>query len=476
MNHYRDRIEFEQLLDDLRRWNDDASQQQLTSQPTIERDISSITFLNDPSSDNDDAAGQLGTALQVQLQNLSTTRSNIRKWNAPAGAPTAHVQHLYITIQQLSTNAAAYQSLLDYIESSMTHLESITLDGYGDYVPPTVSPVVIAYFLRAIQRNHSKLQKLTLFGCYYIDIHVWVQFLQNCSIRVLDMDCTMFASVPNRTDTEHSSVTFHQAASWAFRYNRTIQQLSFEITEQTKLFVLDILTQLAYNSTLLYLSLEWSPTSFDASRNVVDGSTIYALEQLLSSPSQSVLHHLQLTHFEFQNPIRYCGTSEDHCAIEPILAALYENPNVTTLSWQQCRWDDRNMTVLLYWLGRLRYVQNLQIDFCIPDQTNRDRIQQFLDHVVRRNGYLQQIHITPPRCLLTQDAEYIQKCIQRNIGIRNFLQQWVAGGTLSLPEQPSNCPILSTNLLPVLFAQISICTHGPTWIYNALLNMRTWTC
>jgi hypothetical protein len=373
---------------------------------------------------NDVVAGVLGDALLKDLRNERPL-----------------VRHLEIALPRLGPLFSLYQSLFSYIATA--RLESITLEGSGFGIVERVSPTVSSRFLHTIQRN-EKIRKLRINECCVPDL-VWIDFLQNCSIEALEIDC-------NFVDPLGNSSPMNPIAA-AFRDNGTIQEIYFDLNDETISSVLEIFKQLSHNTSIRYLSLEWSPSSSmpiqAESEYSVDIDTILALAKFIATSSS--LRHIHLIDFEF-------------IYIEPFLTALDENPLVRNLTFEKCRWDDASMTTTTYWMGRLRHIKSLQVDFCIPDQRNRDRMEQWWQ-VLRHNAFLQEIQWTPSSCAPSE--EWMQRLLQRNRGVQSFLRRFFYP---SLEE--STGPNIPTVLLPHVVASLSECWHGPTWIFQALSGGR----
>jgi hypothetical protein len=349
------------------------------------------------------------------------------------------VRHLNIALNVIGFEIFMYQSLLAYIE--FARLESVALDGNGRDLMVRMSLTASSRFLRAVRRN-TKIKRLRIFGWCAHDL-VWIEFLQNCSIEALEIDCTFVHSL------ENSSSMGPIAA--AFRDNRTIQEIHFDLNEDTLSSVLEIFTQLPYNTSIHYLSLEWSPSSAmpiqAESDYSVDIDTIMALAKLVATSSS--LRHIHLIDFEF-------------VYIEPFLTALDVNPSINKLSFERCRWDDASMAVTTYWLGRLRHIERMQVDFCIPDQRNRDRMEQWMQ-VMRHNPILQEVQWTLTNCV--RDEEWKQRLLRRNQGVRKFLRQF-----LDPSLKYSTGPNIPTVMVPHILARLSECWHSRTWIFQALSN------
>lgn len=309
-----------------------------------------------------------------------------------------------------------------------------------------VSPRVSAPFLRAIQRN-TKIQKLSIRLCCIYD-YAWAEFLQNCSIDELEIDSCTFVNAQETSSMDSVAV--------AFRENRTINNLYFNLTEKMKAYALVLFSQLSHSRSLRRLSLEWSPLSFQPigveSDYSVDIDTILAIGSLCSMSVS--LRHIVLIDFEFK-----------HRYIESFLTALDRNPKINSLTFQKCRWEDHSTSidVTTYWLGRLRYIENLHVEFCIPDQQNRVRMNKW-KRALRQNGALKEICMASS---CSPHEEWIKRILRRNQGVQNFLKQFA---NPSLDD--STGPIIPTSLVPHILARVSECALGSTWIFNALSNGR----
>ena len=114
--------------------------------------ISDLIFYSKQLTDDDIAAGVLGDALQVQLQNVLGLDENYDADDVSVDV----VNHLQIVVEHLSTDIEKYQSLLQYIANyrNNPYLESISIHKYGRFPPPfvkkSISQEITSAFLSAL--------------------------------------------------------------------------------------------------------------------------------------------------------------------------------------------------------------------------------------------------------------------------------------------------------------------------------------
>lgn len=465
---------------------------------------SNVVFLNDPLSNNDDAAESLG---------LSLTH-------------THHVTEISITIHQL-TAAGRYESLLAWIASSSSLLV-VELNGYGDYTFPRANPAVTVRFLRALQ-DSKVVQTVSLFGCFYVDSTVFVQFLDGAkSMRALEMDCAVFVQSTGNPDNH-----YHNIAE-AFQRSVTLEKLHFEITEATNTNIVDIVDALRGNTGLRQLILEngrriQNGNSERIARAIAgiichskslvhlelqdfqfsmrNGSSI--IRGLLDKSDTSVLNSLSLRSCQFDNETarmlqqvllqsRQITTlalsrtqlgNEDSLSLNIIAETLRSHSSaITSLElepWRpfegsqtmncclesivnssltqivlNCSFDPFLSIFLSGSIPRMQHLTCLRVRISHPEKVNNGMREIVFDGL-RRNSSLTQIDIRirddlwPP-----QDQRYMDKIALRNRGIRAWLK---TTHVTNIDE--------CIQTYPIFLSQIGVCEHGPSWCYHTLMSL-----
>jgi hypothetical protein len=173
----------------------------------------------------------------------------------------------------LTTQFDKYQSLLQYVGLATKNpfLEWITLNAYGGFNvihDVIVEQEVIKLFLQHIQQN-TTLKRLTLIGYTIIDIDAFVTFLKYTCIQVLEMDCLSVFNTNDGVDNRYEQLVSNDGIildtnklamepiycklGHAFCNNCTIQELVLAIDCDTIMFVIAVLNQIMYNTTMFKL-------------------------------------------------------------------------------------------------------------------------------------------------------------------------------------------------------------------------------
>jgi len=334
-----------------------------------------VSLTNDPDLDNDACARELGEAL-----------------NHSGGV----VDTLYLSVHQL-TAEGDYESLLEWISGSAaaaaatttsSKLQEITLDGNGDYTLPVVSPVVVARFLRAIQTS-ATIQKVELVGCPHVEATVFATFVQTTRATELEMDCAVFL-----TNNDADTASGKDEVARAFRNNKSLLRLYLEITEETQMFVIEVIRELAFNDTLQHLALEWSPPE----QRSISLATTRALEVLLSR--SSTLQYLELQYFEF---------IESDRTLEPLVRGLKQSC-IQKLSLHLCRLDDSATLQLEQAIvAETNQLQSLALPQSQLGTSNNERTLPMLTNILNApSSSLTALQLDSPRLPNTGVAEFVQ--------------------------------------------------------------------
>ena len=463
LSFYRDTTEFNSLLDRLRNRNkvvkfrgsrtvytgrtslsDCASSEQKDEDHCV-TDISEIVFLDDPSTDNDAAAGALGDALQVQLHNVLTLNESYDTDNVVVDV----VNHLEIVLQGLSTDFEKYRSLLQYIENHVynPYLETITISANSGFTMnqtdrehTLLRNSIISEFLLVLQQKTQTtpqsttitgtgLQKLIINDCFFLNAPTFVAFIHQMSIPILEMDCFSFMSSENEDENDNS---IYDIITDAFRKNTTIQELYFDVDYHTAPYITMVLKQLMHNTTLLRLRLEWSIFDFieldDGNNNVAVIPRVeeFFLALVCYLKETKTMQHIALSEFQF------VGKE----ILPSLLSSISSNRSIQVLTLQKCMFDDYNWRfVFPSQFQRLVHIQRFEMYVHVKadDAANDRRMSHFLHSILPSNVFIQQLCVLPEQFLdgtmvIHDDDElFLLSYLRRNRGIKQFIQQYVKG-------------------------------------------------
>ena len=416
--------------------------------------ISEIRFLNDPSTDNDVAAGELGDALQVQLQNVlalsvSSSSSTLDDDNIFV---VDVVNHLEIVIENMSTDFEKYQSLLQYIANHRNnpYLESITIVGQNpfnehpiDHDSIMIQQRIVSEFLFALlpttasgaatqqqQQPNSNttsigLQRLEICGCHGMNPSAFVTFIQKMSIPIFDINCLTFFP----TDDEINRGVCDRQLPDEFQNNTSIHELYFEIDQMTLSSIAMVLKKLMYNTSLRRLRLEWSMSIFDFIESDIHGNPIVVsdVQEFVQTLAQYIaetqtLQHIELIHFQFLRSD----------ILQLLLTSISSNRSIQVLTLSKCSFDHHNThNVFLPQLQHLR-MQRFELDLIITtDPCNYSDLPYFIYHVLPSNIFIQEICVIPEhlphgRMHFEQElVSFLRFYLHRNRGLQLLIQQYV---------------------------------------------------
>ena len=475
--------------------------------------ISDILFLNDPSTEDDNAAGALGEALQVQLQNVSLLSQN--------ETDVEVVHHLEMEIQMLTDDFDKYQSLLQYLTLAVRnhhrhgnpYLESIVIHGDGDHIhhfqfrhmitranyirarttaaflhallPSASLPSSLSLPHQVVQTTTNSttttimprtlgLQQLSLYGCTALSVQTFITFIQRMTIPTLEMDGAMFGRIP--PEPEQAA-----ALARAFAHNTTLREFNVQFNRRFLPWITAILThpQLRNkNTTLRILRLEWEifPPSYRSHYNndhVADPVVmefVRALAQYLAETSS--LQQVEFIDFGFTCPD----------ILQLLLTSISSNPSIQVLSFHKCRWNESNWyDVLAPQFRTLRHVRRFEVTFGGGnDQNHTVRIPHLIQNILPSNRFIQQVCILPKQLvggMLVLDEERkscLSSYLQRNRGLQQFIKQYAkceshcATVTLLEPKTESEDTVDHDDDSPDIFDVTNYINHYSFHIHETL--------
>jgi hypothetical protein len=496
------------------------------SEEDVVDDVTTISFLGKFMQCADKAAGELGAALQVQLQNR--LKENHRQ-DIASNRNTKITKHLIIVTQCLSTDFEKYESLLEFLASIPTmpnpFLESITLKAnacrhWGSCVVYGEINVqrVIAQFLQRIQHN-TTLKRLTLLTFYArIDIDVFITFLNTSTIPALEMDCLSFcpthlmshdydanldASLIRYDDSEIAKEQLYNPLTLAFRNNHSIEELYLTVNSDTIFFVTAILEELMYNTTLRHFKVQCDiDDEMECNlRGIYHRADVDFSHTLMDYVSKTkTLQHLELKDF----------SNVHHDLYEFVLNAMAANPSIKILSLDEDTdyWQNAIDGCIPHFL----YLEELHITYL----ANRGDtvLKEILYYTLPGNFSIRvcSFHNTKeggPQLSRRHDA-YLQAILKRNCGMQQFVREYAdfaltimskhinrfnddthASGQnrdrnpTAIHTDTSNIPI---ELIPTILSnhfqppsarrydfrpssRSTCCSHGPSLLYHILSNL-----